>query len=150
MASQIDRSHNEVYWRTSRPQHSACLKGPPDGARAEPYTSSAVLRATGGDISAPRGEDRTCPDTHQAPTITCASVEVFTPPGEELLAWYREAREAGSATWVADPYPNLGWIDWIDSGASVEHDGRTRIWAHAKNWSENRDREIRVRAYVRA
>jgi len=148
MTLEKSRSENEKYWRTTRASHSVFANSPPDGARAEPYVASARLAATGGDIHNPRGEDRSCPDRHQAPKISCASVEVFTHPGEVVVAWYREAREAGAANWVADPYPNLGWIDWIDSGVSVEPDGRTRIWAHAKNWSENRDREIRVRAYV--
>jgi len=74
-------------------------------------------------------------------------VETFLPPGSIVTVWYREAREEYNGNWVVDPYANLGWIDWIDGGVSTAFDGRVRVWSRVKNWSENRNRVIRVRAY---
>ena len=134
-----------------------CLLPPPVGARDRSYEKTELVPRNGFDPGertrdgtvllikgSRKGEDLPCGE------ISCGTATVIIPAGLEPLRIDRYASEGnGIPAWYADPYLAIGWCAFERVLVEPLPTREWRISVTLKNWSENRDRLVKVVVWVR-
>jgi hypothetical protein len=135
-----------------------CVLPRPVGARDLAYEATVLVPRNGFDPGertrdgtvlivrgSRKGEDLPCGE------ISCATASVVIPAGLEPLRIDRYASEAnGIPAWYADPYLAIGWCNFEKVLVEPLPSREWRVSVTLKNWSENRDRLLRVVVWVGA